>query len=516
MDVTAATVDAPARAGAREWVGLAVIALPCLLYSMDLTVLNLATPRLAAALRPSGPELLWILDVYSFLLAGFLLPMGSLGDRIGRRRLLMIGAVAFGLASVVAAFSPSAIALIAARAVLGVAAATLAPSTLSLIRNMFLDARQRTTAIGIWAASFAAGTAIGPLLGGLLLLRFWWGSVFLLAVPVMALLLLLAPHLLPEYRDPQPGRPDWAGAGLSLAAVLLAIFGIKQFAEGGAPAIAAAAVLGGAALGAAFVRRQLGLADPLLDLRLFRVPAFGVALATNLLVLFALDGAFLFVAQYVQLVAGLSPWQAALWMLPWAGGLVAGSLAGPLLTRWLEPRVVVVGSLLLAAFGFALLAGVGGAAGLLVAAAGSALSSLGISPAVPIATDLVVGAVPPGRAGAASGMTETSTELGGALGVALVGSAGLAVYRSVLVPPPGLPSASLAAARDTLAGALAVAGGLPGTSGTALARSARDAFTQGLHLSGLVSAAIVLALAVLVATPLARHRPTSEGEESDR
>lgn len=213
------------RAGPREWVGLAVIALPCLLYSMDLTVLNLATPRLAEALRTSGPQLLWILDSYGFLLAGFLLPMGNLGDRIGRRRLLMIGAAAFGLASIAAAYSPSAIALMTARAVLGVAAATLAPSTLSLIRNMFLDPGQRTLAIGAWATSFSAGAAIGPLLGGLLLLRFWWGSVFLLTAPVMVLLLVLAPFLLPEFRDPDPGKPDWVGAGLSLASLLVVIYG---------------------------------------------------------------------------------------------------------------------------------------------------------------------------------------------------------------------------------------------------------------------------------------------------
>ena len=226
------TLDTP-KATRREWIGLAVIALPCLLYSMDLTVLNLAVPHLSADLRPSSSQLLWIVDIYGFLIAGSLITMGTLGDRIGRRRLLLIGAVVFGMASVLTAFSTSAEMLIAARALLGVASATLAPSTLSLIRNMFLDPRQRTIAIGVWIASFSAGGAIGPLFGGLMLEHFWWGSVFLVNVPVMLLLLALGPVLLPEFRDPNAGRLDLPSAALSLVAVLAAIYGIKQIAEGG-------------------------------------------------------------------------------------------------------------------------------------------------------------------------------------------------------------------------------------------------------------------------------------------
>src|SRR5687768_2802389 len=207
------------RATRREWTGLAVIALPCMLYSMDLTVLNLAVPALSAELRPSSAELLWVVDIYGFMVAGCLITMGTLGDRIGRRRLLMIGAGAFGVASALAAFSTSAALLIAARAVLGVAAATLAPSTLSLIRNMFLDPGERTTAIAVWVASFSTGAAIGPVIGGLLLTHFWWGSVFLINVPMMLLLLALGPRLLPEFRDPKAGRLDLVSAILSVAAV---------------------------------------------------------------------------------------------------------------------------------------------------------------------------------------------------------------------------------------------------------------------------------------------------------
>src|SRR5215218_2784400 len=227
------TADGAPRAGRRDWIGLAVIALPCLLYSMDLEVLYLAVPSLTSDLEPTSSQLLWITDIYGFLLAGFLLTMGALGDRIGRRRLLLIGAAAFGVASVLAAFSRTPEVLIASRALLGIAGATLAPSTLSLIRNMFLDPDQRAFAIGVWATSFSAGAAIGPLAGGLLLDFFWWGSVFLLAVPVMALLLVLGPVLLPEFRDPEAGTPDIASAAMSLAAVLAVIYGLKQIAQDG-------------------------------------------------------------------------------------------------------------------------------------------------------------------------------------------------------------------------------------------------------------------------------------------
>ena len=252
------------RATRREWIGLAVLALPCLLYSMDLTVLNLAVPQLSADLKPTSSQLLWIVDIYGFMIAGSLITMGTLGDRIGRRRLLLIGAGAFGVASVLAAFSSSATMLIAARALLGVAGATLAPSTLSLIRNMFLDPAQRTFAIGVWITSYSAGGAIGPLLGGVLLEHFWWGSVFLAGVPVMALLLLTGPVLLPEYRDPEARRLDLASAALSLAAVLPVIYGLKQTAERGISGGTVVAILTGLVMGTAFVRRQRRLADPLI------------------------------------------------------------------------------------------------------------------------------------------------------------------------------------------------------------------------------------------------------------
>src|SRR5688500_11648426 len=271
------------RATRREWIGLAVIALPCMLYSMDLTVLNLAVPALSAELKPSGAEMLWIVDIYGFMVAGCLITMGTLGDRIGRRRLLMMGAAAFGVASVLAAFSPTPAMLVASRALLGIAAATLAPSTLSLIRNMFLDPQQRTVAISIWVMSYSAGAAIGPVIGGVLLEYFWWGSVFLINVPVMVLLLALGPLLLPEFRDPDAGRLDIPSATLSLAAVLAVIYGLKRIAEQGASWVAFFSIAAGITVGFVFAARQRRLADPLIDLKLFRAPAFSAAIATNLL-----------------------------------------------------------------------------------------------------------------------------------------------------------------------------------------------------------------------------------------
>jgi len=508
------------RAGRREWIGLAVIALPCLLYSMDLTVLFLAVPHLSAALRPSSAELLWITDIYGFLLAGLLITMGTLGDRIGRRRLLLLGAAAFGLASLLAAYSTSPGMLIAARALLGVAGATLAPSTLSLLRTMFQDPRQRTLAIGVWIASFSAGAAIGPLAGGVLLERFWWGSVFLLAVPVMLLLLALGPRLLPEYRDPDAGRLDLASAAMSLVAVLLVIWGLKQFAQDGLGLPPALSILGGLAVGVVFVRRQQLAPHPLLDLRLFRSRAFSAALAANTLDFFVSFAALLFIAQYLQLVLGLSPLQAGLWMLPSSVGFIVGSLLTPLLVRRARPASVMAAGMVLAAVGFALLTRLDAAAGLAVLVTGSVAFSVGSAPMTTLATDLMVGTAPPDRAGAASGISETSSEFGGALGIAILGVIGTAVYRGQMTDAvlAAVPSEAATAARDSLGGAVTAAGQLPEQLGGTLLDTAREAFTQGLRLSFAISAAVAVGIAVLVAA-LLRHveaepQPTSHPDPS--
>ena len=511
-DGTGVTVPEAARAGRREWIGLAVIALPCLVYAMDLTVLNLAVPSLSADLQPSSSQLLWIVDIYGFLVAGLLITMGTLGDRIGRRRLLLIGAAAFGVASVLAAFSTSAEMLIAARALLGVAGATLAPSTLSLIRNMFHDPGQRTVAIGVWITSFSAGAAIGPLVGGALLEQFWWGSVFLVAVPAMALLLAVGPRLLPEFRDPEAGRLDLTSAALSLVAVLAVIYGLKQIAQDGAGWSPAVAILAGLAVGGAFIRRQGRLADPLIDLRLFRAPAFSAALAAYTLGFFVNFGALLFIAQYLQLVLGLSPLEAGAWTVPSAAGFIVGAMLTPVLARRVRPGSTVAGGLALAAVGFGLLTQVNGASGLAVIVIGSVVFSLGLAAVFTLATDLMVGTAPPERAGAASAIAETGSEFGGALGIAILGTIGTAVYRSQVADavPAGVPPQAAEAARDTLGGAVAAGDQLPDPFAAELLDVARESFTQGLQLAAGISAAVAMVAGVLAVVLLQRVGPGSE------
>ncbi|HEV7277624.1 MAG TPA: MFS transporter [Devosiaceae bacterium] len=512
MSITETTgTAAPAKATRREWIGLAVIALPCMLYSMDLTVLNLAVPSLAADLKPTAAQLLWIVDIYGFFIAGSLLTMGTLGDRIGRRKLLLIGAVCFGLTSLLAAFAQSAEMLIVARALLGIAGATLAPSTLSLISNMFRDDRERTFAISVWVASFSAGGALGPVIGGVLLAWFWWGSVFLVAVPVMVLLLVLGPALLPEYKDPHAGRLDLPSAGLSIVAVLAIIHGTKQLAEGGNLAMAAATMLFGLVVGMIFVRRQRRLKDPLLDLGLFRRPAFSAALAINVFGFFAAFGTFLFIAQYLQLVLGLTPLEAGLWSLPSGLGFVAGSLLTSKLLGLMRPAYVLGLGLSLAAAGLLLLTQIGGPQSLLLVVVSFTALSLGLAPCAAIAADLVLGAAPPERAGTASGLNETSSEFGGALGIALLGSLVTALYRGALAAnlPPEIDPAAAEAALHGLGPASAVAAGLPGASGTALLAAAQEAYTGAMQAASGISALFMLLAAVTAVAMFRGMRPAA-------
>lgn len=505
----------PSRAGRREWIGLAVLMLPTLLIVMDLSVLHLAVPHLSADLKPTSAQLLWIVDIYGFLIAGSLITMGTLGDRIGRRKLLMLGAAAFGITSIVAAFSTSANMLIASRALLGIAGATLMPSTMSLIRNMFSDPRERTTAIGIWVSSFSVGGAIGPVVGGLLLEHFWWGSVFLLAVPVMALLLISGPILLPEFRDPNAGRLDLFSAALSLTAVLAVIYGLKQIAQDGVGILPIAFIVLGLVLGVAFIRRQHSLADPLLDLSLFRVPAFSASLVTYTLGVFAAFGVFLFIAQYLQLVLGLSPLQAGLWSLPGAITSIIGSNLAPILVRRTRPAFVIAGGLALAALSFAILTQVGTNSLAPIVVAWTVMS-LGFGMTFTLTADLVVGTAPAERAGGAAALSETGAEFGGALGLAILGSIGIAVYRTQLAAavPPGLSPAVFKTAQETLAGAVATAAQLPNPLAADLLSAAQGAFVRGLQLNAIIGTVILTALALMTIIVL-RNVETHADTESE-
>jgi DHA2 family multidrug resistance protein-like MFS transporter len=505
-----------AKAGRREWTGLAVIALPCLLYSMDLTVLNLAVPSLSVDLKPTSAQLLWIVDIYGFMVAGMLIPMGTLGDRIGRRRLLLFGAAAFGVASVLAAFSNSAEMLIATRAVLGVAGATLAPSTLSLIRNMFHDSHERTVAIGVWISSYSAGAAIGPVLGGVLLAYFWWGSVFLIGVPVMLLLLAVGPVLLPEYRDPHAGRVDLPSATLSLIAVLATIYGLKRIAEDGLACWPTLSIGAGVVVGAAFLRRQRRLADPLIDLRLFRLPSFVAALTTYALGTFVAFGVFPFVAQYMQLVLGMKPLAAGLWTTPFAAAFIVGSMVTPKIVRRVRPGNVIAAGLSLSAIGFLVLAGVDQTTSPFVLTGAFFTYALGLAPVFTLATDLVIGSAPPERAGAASAISETSSEFGGALGIAILGSVGTAVYRRAMANavPQGVPLETTQAARRTLGAAIDASRRLGGPLGTALLDASRHAFVSAMHLAAAVAAVTMIGTAILTARAL-RNRVAETGPDQD-
>src|SRR5688500_13769763 len=347
----------PQRATRREWIGLGVLTLAALVYAMDLTVLNLAIPRISAELRPSSVQLLWIIDIYGFLVAGLLITMGTLGDRIGRRKLLLGGAAFFALASLLAAFSQSSEMLIASRAVMGIAGATIAPSTLSLIFTMFLDPKQRSTAIGVWIAAYSAGGAIGPVLGGVLLECFWWGSVFLIGVPVMGLLLLLGPRTLPEYRDPDARPLDLLSAAMSLLAILGVVYGLKELAQGGLAPMPVLSIVTGLLVGALFVRRQLNIESPLIDVRLFRITAFSASLGTYFFGIFVVVGYFLFISQYLQLILGLSPLEAAVWSLPSAVGFIVGSTIAPRIIHRFRPSVVMGVGMAIAAVGTAMLIG---------------------------------------------------------------------------------------------------------------------------------------------------------------
>ncbi|MFE4017658.1 MFS transporter [Streptomyces sp. NPDC059101] len=521
MTFTPYTAPAPGTptptAGRREWTALAVLLLPCLLVSMDVSVLYFAVPFLTAQLEPSSVQQLWILDIYGFVLAGLLITMGALGDRIGRRRLLLGGAVLFGLASCLAAYAQTPGMLIAARALLGVGGATLMPSTLALIRNLFTDGRQRGKAIAIWSAATAGGIAVGPVLSGALLEHFWWGSVFLINAPAMALLLICGPLLLPEFRNPAVGRFDLPGAALSLAAMLPAVYGIKEIARNGVAALPVAALVVGALAAAAFVGRQRTARHPMLDLELFRHRGFSGSVLMNLLAMFAVVGCAVFFTQYLQTVRGMSPLRAALWnVVPTLaiGGMAPLSAA---LARRLDRAVVIAAGFALAAVGFLSLSWLEPSSPLWFPLVGSAIYASGLVAVMSLGNELAVGAAPPERAGSASAVLESGTELGGALGMAALGTIGSAVYRHDIqgALPAELPARVADAAHETLAGAVAAAARLPGRAGHALLAAARDAFVHGLHAATLCAAGVMAAAAVLAVVLLRGLRTTAEaGEET--
>ncbi|MFI0709685.1 MFS transporter [Streptomyces inhibens] len=513
MSFTTYTPQPPA--GRREWTALGVLLLPCLLVSMDVSVLYFAVPFLTTELEPSSVQQLWILDVYGFVLAGLLITMGSLGDRIGRRKLLLSGALLFGLASGLAAYARSAEMLIAARALLGIGGATLMPSTLALIRNLFHDAKQRGKAVAIWSAAMMGGIAVGPVLSGALLEHFWWGSVFLINTPAMVLLLVCGPLLLPEFKNPAAGRFDLPSSVLSLLAMLSMVYGIKEMARNGVTVLPAAALVAGLLVAAAFVHRQRTARHPMLDLELFRHRGYSVSVLMNLLAMFAIVGCAVFFTQYLQSVRGMGPMEAALWnLLPTlaVGGMAPAATA---LAQRMDRAYVIAMGFVLAAGGFVWLSWLEPGSALWFVLVGSSVYASGLVMVMSLGNELAIGVAPPERAGSASALLESGTELGGALGMAILGSIGSAIYRGHMddALPAGLPAGAADAARETLAGAAAVAGELPGRAGEALLTAARTAFTDGLQAAVLGAAGVMVCAAVLaVALLRGLHTKGVEGE----
>lgn len=498
------------RVGWRGWAALVVLMLPVLLVSVDNTVLSFALPEISLELEPTSAQQLWIIDAYPLVLASLLVTMGVLGDRFGRRRMLLLGATGFATVSALAAFAPNAELLIAARAGMGVFGAMLMPSTLSLLRSIFTDRDQRRLAIAIWAAGFSAGAALGPIVGGVLLEHFAWGSVFLMAVPVLVPLLVLAPLLVPESRDPQPGRIDGVSIVLSLAALVPIVYAIKELAVHGLVSVAPALFAIGVVFAVLFVRRQLRLETPMLDMSLFRRGSFSGAILVNLLSVIALVGFLVFVAQHLQLVAGLSPLQAGLALVP---GLAAMILAGLLvvpLSRRFSPRVIVPAGLGVSVLAYVAIAFTAGAGEVVTLAVAFVALGIGIGIAETVSNELILSSAPPEKAGAASAVSETAYELGAVLGTAVLGGLLTALYRANLTLPDGVPAAAATAARETLAGAVAAAEGLAPALADQVRLAASHAFDAGVVVTALIGAGLIVIAAVIAATTLERTASAPE------
>ncbi|MET7776412.1 MFS transporter [Streptomyces mirabilis] len=483
-----------AGAGANRWVVLVVLCVSLLLVALDATVLHVAVPAVTEDLKPGAIELLWIVDVYPLVCAALLILFGTLGDRVGRRRVLLLGYGLFGIASGIAALADSAQVLIGARALLGVGGAMIMPATLSILRQVFPDRRERALAIGIWSAVAAVGAAVGPLLGGFLLEHFWWGSVFLVNIPLMLISLPIGRLLLPESYGDRDGPWDVVGALMAAAGLFGLVLGVKRLGGGEAPfgPFTLAPLLVGGALMFAFVRRQRRRAHPLVDLRMFSRPAFSTSVCCIVLAMLALVGLELIAAQYLQLVLGLSPLQTGLRLLPLTFAAMAAGLAGARLLRRFGPRAMVCFGFCLTAVAVITLTAMGGDDNTGLLLFGFVLLGFGLETTLFGAYESMLSEAPPAQAGGAAAIGETSYQLGAGIGIALLGSVMNAAYAPGLSSVPGVSPGDSAAAGHSLGEAYDVAARLGGVRGAALRHAARDSFVHGLYVTLLVSAGLLL------------------------
>lgn len=486
------------RATPRDWAGLAVLLIPVLMVSVANTVLSFALPAISIDLTPTASTLLWITDIYPLVMAGLLVAMGSLGDRIGRRRILVIGTTGFALVSALGALAATAEWLVVARAALGFFGAMLMPATLSLIRTIFTDARQRTLAVAVWAAGFSVGMTVGPVLGGLLLQTFSWRAVFFMAVPLLVPMLAVAPWLLPESKNPSPGRVDLISVGLSLLALVPFVLGIKTLAHEGLNTLGVGSLVLGMVAGFAFVHRQLHAVSPLLDMRLFAIRPFTAAILANLLSFFSLVGFTFFEAQQLQLVLGYQPFTAGLLLIPAAGAAILAGLGAVALVRRVPRRHAMTGGLLVAAAAYGILVVAPAPVGVVALVVASVVLSIGLGVSETVANDVIVASVPPDRAGAAAGVSETAYELGTVLGFAVLGTIITSVYRHQVVLPAGLDPEQQGNARETLGGAVRVGESLSRADADFLLRSAATAFDHGVGVAAIVAMTVMVGAAVLV------------------
>ncbi|WP_327356829.1 MFS transporter [Streptomyces sp. NBC_01304] len=494
---------------ANRWRILGVLGLSLLMVVMDATILHTAMSKIIEDLGPSSIQQLWIVNAYALVISGLLITMGALGDRTGRKRLFNLGLLVFAAASVLAVLFPTPVMLVVSRALLGVGGAMILPSTLSILRGAFADAKERTTAIVVWGTMAAAGGAIGPVVGGALVQAFGWRSAFLVNVPVALAALVLSLKLLPESSTPSATRLDWPSVAISFLGMAAFVQGIKMIGKEGLFELQSGGLLVlGLVMMAYFVRRQLGLPDPLMDVGLFRIRSFSAALVAYLLVTVVLGALLYLGSQWFQIVRGMSPLSAGLRLMPLgAAMLLMGFVTPKILQRLYARTAVALGLLLL------------GGSLFVPALPGDELTLVGISFAVAgvgcalvmaTAVAVIMSAAPPERAGRAAAIQETALELGNVLGISIIGSVVAALYGSWLQAPAGTPAASLEQARGSIGEGAKAARELPAEVGEPLAQAANSAFTRAFDVSMTVTGGVLVAAAVAVYLLIPRFKASAD------